>query len=175
MAYFYQCTVMFSKRRATTRAFKTTWPKLMSKVDLEQSTQFTDQVLYVCDVEKSDPLNKLVSSSASTITKFHDDTKHNVISWSYYEQGHVHKCQTCVERNCELANKTADDFHTASMLCLYDHQFKKEELGTVGEMSEVCSQIVLTCLYLGRIDRQDILWDRELFGKAYDAMKHNMR
>ena len=38
------------------------------------------------------------------------------------------------------------------------HQFKQEELESVGELSEVCSQIVLTCLYVTRIGRPDILW-----------------
>ena len=42
-----------------------------------------------------------------------------------------------------------------SSLCLDDHQFKKDELESVGELSKVCSQIVLKCLYLARIDRPD--------------------
>ena len=42
--------------------------------------------------------------------------------------------------------------------CLDDHQFKKEELESVGELSEVCSQIVLKSLYLVRFGRPDILW-----------------
>ena len=29
---------------------------------------------------------------------------------------------------------------------------------SVGELSQVCSQIVLKCLYLARIGRPDILW-----------------
>ena len=40
--------------------------------------------------------------------------------------------------------------------CLDDHQFKKEELESVGELSKVCSRIVLKCLYLARIGRPDI-------------------
>ena len=39
-----------------------------------------------------------------------------------------------------------------------DHQFKQEEHEPVGELSPVCSQIVLKCLYLARIWRPDILW-----------------
>ena len=39
-----------------------------------------------------------------------------------------------------------------------DHQFQEEELKSVGEVSKVCSQIVLKCLYLARIGRPDILW-----------------
>ena len=35
---------------------------------------------------------------------------------------------------------------------------KQEELESVEEWSEVCSQIVLKCLYLARFGRHDILW-----------------
>ena len=35
---------------------------------------------------------------------------------------------------------------------------KKKELESVGELSEVCSQIVLKCLYLARIGKPDIPW-----------------
>ena len=41
--------------------------------------------------------------------------------------------------------------------CIDDHQFK-EDLKSVGELSKVCSQIVLKCLYLARVGRPDILW-----------------
>ena len=41
---------------------------------------------------------------------------------------------------------------------LDEQNFKKEELETVGELSDVCSQIVLKCLCLSRIERLDILW-----------------
>ena len=66
--------------------------------------------------------------------------------------------QKCVKLCCELANKQADTLHKVSSLCLDDHQFKKEEMETVGELSEVCSQIVLRCLDLARIGRPDISW-----------------
>ena len=42
--------------------------------------------------------------------------------------------------------------------CIDDHHFKEEEMKSVGELSHVCSQIVLKCLYLARIGRPDILW-----------------
>ena len=35
---------------------------------------------------------------------------------------------------------------------------KKKKLESVGELSTVCSQIVLKCLYLARVGRPDILW-----------------
>ena len=42
--------------------------------------------------------------------------------------------------------------------CIDDHHFKEEETKSVGELSHVCSQIVLKCLYLARIGRPDIPW-----------------
>ena len=47
----------------------------------------------------------------------------------------------CVEKCCELANKTTQQLHTVATPCFDDHQFK-EEMRFVGEMSQVCSQIV---------------------------------
>ena len=41
---------------------------------------------------------------------------------------------------------------------LHDHHFKEEELKSVGELSKVCSQIVLKCLYLARVGKPDIPW-----------------
>ena len=69
-------------------------------------------------------------------------------------EGHAKKC---VDRYCELANKTTQRLHKVATPCLDDHECK-EEKGSVGELSHVCSQIVLKCLYLARIGRPDILW-----------------
>ena len=70
-------------------------------------------------------------------------------------EGHAKKC---VERYCELANKTTQQLYKVSTPCIDDHHFKEEELKSVGELSKVCSQSVLKCLYLARIGRPDILW-----------------
>ena len=63
-----------------------------------------------------------------------------------------------VERYCELANRTTQQLFKVSTPCIDDHHFKEEETKSVGELSQVCSQIVLKCLYLARIGRPDILW-----------------
>ena len=68
--------------------------------------------------------------------------------------GHAKKC---VERYSELANKTTQQLYKVSTPPIDDHHFK-EELKSVGELSKICSQIVLKCLYLARIGRPDILW-----------------
>ena len=95
-----------------------------------------------------------------------------ISSWSYDMEGHAKKC---VERYCELANKTTQQLYKVPSPCIVDHHFKEEELKSVGELSEVCSQIVLTCLYLARIGRPDFLWSANQLArsitkwtKAYD-------
>ena len=54
--------------------------------------------------------------------------------------------------------KHPEQLYKVTTPCLDDHQFKEEELGSVGELSKVCSPIVLKCLYLAHIGRPDILW-----------------
>ena len=54
----------------------------------------------------------------------------------------------------QLNNSTKYQFRALMTI----HNFKEEELKSVGELSKVCSQIVLKCLYLARIRRPDILW-----------------
>ena len=71
-------------------------------------------------------------------------------------QGHAKKC---VERYCELANKTTQQLYKVSTPCIDDHHFKGKEMKSVGELSRVYSQKVFKkILYLARIGRPDILW-----------------
>ena len=63
----------------------------------------------------------------------------SISSWSCDMEGHAKKC---VERYCELANKTTQHLHKVSTPCIDDHHFKEEEMKSVGELSQVCSQIV---------------------------------
>ena len=78
-------------------------------------------------------------------------------------EGHVKKC---VERYCEFANKTTEQLYKVATPCLYDHHFKEEENGSVGELSPVCSQIVLKCLCWARIGRPYILWSVNNLARA---------
>ena len=78
-------------------------------------------------------------------------------------EGHAKKC---VERFCEFANKTTQQLYKVSTPCIDDHHFKEEELKSVGELSQVCSHMVLKCLYLERIGRPDILWSVNKFARS---------
>ena len=48
-----------------------------------------------------------------------------VSSWSYDMAGHAKKC---VERYCELPNKTTQQRYKVSAPCIDDHHFKEEEM-----------------------------------------------
>ena len=74
---------------------------------------------------------------------------------SYDMEGHA---KICVELFCELANRTTQQLYKVSTPCIDDRHFKEEEMKFLWELSKVCSQIVLKCLYLARIGRPDVPW-----------------
>ena len=74
---------------------------------------------------------------------------------------------------CELANKTTQQLYKVSTPCIDDHS-KEEEMKSVGELSQVCSQIVLKCLYLARIGRPDILWSVNKFARLDYEMDQSL-
>ena len=73
--------------------------------------------------------------SAGATEKLPDSGKghEQVIAWSYDMQGHAQKN---VERYCVLANKSIEQLYKVCTPCLDDHQFKPEEVETVGELSK---------------------------------------
>ena len=140
------------------------WKLLNKEVDLGEPTSFLDHVYLGCTQRQCQVSKDIVDNyrtmfesriSAGGVEKLPFPQNLRISSWSYGMAGHAKKC---VERYCESANKTTQQFFKVSTPCIDDHQFKEEELQSVGELSKVCSQIVLKCLYLARIGRPDILW-----------------
>ena len=66
-----------------------------------------------------------------------------ISTWSYDMEGHAKKC---VKRCFELANKTTQQLYKVSNPCHDDHQFKEEEMKSVGQVLDVCSESVVKCL-----------------------------
>ena len=91
-----------------------------------------------------------ISAGATEKLPGWENLTQKTVAWSYDVKGHDRKCQAGYQKKEQL--------YKVSSPCLDDHQFKKEELESAGELSKVCSQIVLTCLYLARIGRPDFLW-----------------
>ena len=68
------------------------------------------------------------SISAGTIEKLPCSGKpdENISSWFHDMEGHAKKC---VERYCEVANKTIQQLYKVATPCMDDHHFKDEENG----------------------------------------------
>ena len=140
------------------------WKVLNKEVDLGEPTSFLDHVYLGCTQRQCQISKDIVDNyrtmfesriSAEGLEKLPFSQKIRISSWSYDMAGHAKKCE---ERYCELANKATQQLCKVSTPCIDDHHFKEEEMKSVGELSQVCSQFVLKCLYLARIGRPDILW-----------------
>ena len=140
------------------------WKVRNKEVDMGEPTSFFDHVYLGCTQRQCDISKDLVDNyrtmfesriSTGATEKLPCSQNLSISSWSYDMEGHAKKC---VERYCELANRTTQQLYKVSTPCIDDHHFKEEKLKSAGEFSKVCSQIVLKCLYLARIGRPDIPW-----------------
>ena len=129
------------------------------EVDLGEPTSFLDHVNLGCTQRQCEISKDIVENcrtmfeskiSAGATEKLPCSENLRISSWSYDMEGHAKKC---VERYCGLANRTTQQLYKVSTPCIDDHHLKEEELKSVGELSKVCSQIVVQCLYLARIGR----------------------
>ena len=136
------------------------WKLLNKEVDLGKPTSFVDHenlgcTQRQCEVSKDtvDNYRTMFESriSAGRAEKLPFPQNLRISSWSYDMAGHAKKY---VERNCELANKTTQQLYKVSTPCIDDCHFKEEEMKSVGELSQVCSQIVLKCSYWQELDDQ---------------------
>ena len=140
------------------------WKVLNKEVDLGDPTSFLDHENLACTQRQCEISKDIVDNyramfesriAAERTEKLPYSENFRISSWSYDMVGHAKKC---VERYCEFANKTTQQLYKVSTPCIDDHHFKEEEMKSVGELSQVCSQIVLKCFFLARIGRPDILW-----------------
>ena len=121
--------------------------KLLNKeVDLGEPTSFLDHVYLGCTQRQCEISKDIVDNyrtmfesriSAEGKEKLPFPQNLSISSWSYDMVGHAKKC---VERYCELANKSTQQLYRVSTPCMDDHHFKEEEeMTSVGELSQVCS------------------------------------
>ena len=147
------------------------WKVLNKEVDLGEPTSFLDHVYLGCTQKQFEISKDVVDNcramfesriSAGATEKL-PCSKSEYLFVVLCMEGHAKKC---VERYCELADKTTQQLYKVSTPCFDDHYFEEEQLKSVGELSKVCSQIVLKCLHLARIGRPDILWAVNKFARS---------
>ena len=113
----------------------------MKDVDLGQPTSFLDHVYLGCtqrECETSKDVvdnyrnlleSKISAGAAGATEKLPCSENLCISSWSYDMEGHAKKC---LERYCELANKTTQQLYKVATPCIDDHQFKEQEMKYVG-------------------------------------------
>ena len=147
------------------------WKVLNKEVDLGEPTSLLDHVYLGCTQRQCEISKDIVDKYRTMNPEFPQEQLKKlpcsenlcISSWSYDMAGHAKKC---LERYCELANRTTQQLYKVSTPCIDDHHFKEEELKSVGELSKVSSQIVLKRLYLASIGRPDILWSVNKFARS---------
>ena len=133
------------------------WQVQNKEVDLGEPTSFLDHVYLACTQRQCEISKDIVDKcrtmfesriSEGAIEKLQCSENLHISSWSYDMEERAKKW---VERYCELVNKTTQQLYKVSTPCIDDSHFKEEELKSVGELSKVCSRVVLRCLCLPRI------------------------
>ena len=117
------------------------WKVLNKEVDLGEPTSFLDHENLGC-TQRQCKISKDIADNYRTMfesrisvegtEKLPFSENLRISSWSYDMEGHAKKC---VERYCELANKTTQQLFKVSTPCIDDHHFKEEEMKSVGELS----------------------------------------
>ena len=109
------------------------WNLLIKYVDLRESTSFLDDVYLGCTQRQCEISKGIVDNyrtmfesriSAERVEKIPFPQNLCISSWSCDMVGHAKKC---VERYCELANKTTQQLYKVSTPCIDDHHFKEKK------------------------------------------------
>ena len=107
------------------------WKVLNKEVDLGEPTSFLHHVYLGCTQRQSEISKDIVDNYRAMFESQNfrgvELRKLTILlrilrisSWSYDMGGHAKKC---VERYCELANKTTQQLYKASTPCIDDHHF----------------------------------------------------
>ena len=100
------------------------WKVLVKEVDLGEPTSFLDHVYLACIQRECQTSKDIVDNERNMFESkifaraeeklpFSEKRSANISAWSYDVEGHAQKC---VERYCELANRTSQQVCTKSQL-----------------------------------------------------------
>ena len=99
--------------------------------------------------EGSESGHAISSTDAKDPTRSQPSSE-NVTSWSYDMQGHAEKRE---ERYCDLETKNISSLPLLATPCIDDLSLPLEDFEPKRQLSDVCGQVVLKCVYLATIFR----------------------
>ena len=126
------------------------WKLLNKEVDLGEPTSFLDHVYLGCTQRQCEISTDIVDNyrtmfesriSAVRTEKLSFPQNLRISSWSY----DMEVMQRNVWSDIVSYPTRRQQLYKVSTPCIDDHHFKEEEMKSVGELSQVCSQIVLNC------------------------------
>ena len=148
------------------------WKKLMELVDLDEPTSTLDHVHLGCTKHECNPNEIIVEQyremfesriCAGALVKQPRSVNithrrlRSLTTWKATLKKELKDIANWRTKRQSICSKV-QALYAVSSPCSDDHHFQKEELGSVGDLSKVCSQSVLKCLYVARIGRLDILF-----------------
>ena len=149
------------KLAGKTENIEPTWTILMEDVDLGEPTSFLDHENQGCTQRVCKIRNEIVATYrdmfesrifAGAKEKLPTSASGNLMQKQYLLALMTWKVtQRNVWKGIANSNKTTQQLYKVATPCMDDHQLQEQENESVGELSTVCSQIVLKCLYLARI------------------------
>ena len=125
------------------------WKKLMKHVDIDEPTSLLDHVYLGCNQRECKP-NEIIMDEYKDVKYFVQ--QHLKITGMGKPVAKTMAMSSDMEGHAQKRLNVTVNWQTSK------YQFKQEEVESVGELSEVCSQIVLKCLYLASTGRPHILW-----------------
>ena len=137
------------------------WKVLNKEVDLGGPTSFLDHVCWGCTQRQCERSKDIVDNyrvmfeSQISAERTWKISILRELSYFFVILRYGRSCRVMCWTILWVGKQ--DDSTTQQSIC-DDHYFKEEETKSVGELSHVCSQIVLKCQCLARIGRPDILW-----------------
>ena len=148
------------------------WMLLNKEVDLGEPTSFLDHVYLGCSKKQCEISKDIVDNYRTMFeSRISAGATEKTIrignnEYFYMVLRYGRSCQEVCGTILRIGEQNTEQLYKVSTPCIDDHQFKKEELKSVGELSEVCSQIVLEYLFLARIGRPEILWSVNKLARA---------
>ena len=143
-----------------------------------------DQICLVCTQKEAKVNEQAVQSKTERFRRFmttrgsdgndpanESNASRRIAAWSHDMSGHAQKC---VEIYCQFPKKDVPSLQSMATSCVDDHLILPEDFEVQGELSDVCAQIVLTCLYLPEIGRPDLIWSVCTLARPSQSEKHSV-
>ena len=136
------------------------WKILMKDVDLGKPTSFLDHAHLGCTQRVCQKSKDIVDNyrnmfetkiSAGVLRNLAQTFLHGPMIWKVMRRNAWNDIANW--RTKQLDNYTKSQHHA-----LMTTNSRKQKMGSVGDLSKVCSQIVLKCFSMARIGRPDIFW-----------------